>query len=146
MTKKKKKQTTEDRIAELENNWKRALADYQNLQKRVTWEVEEKIESSKVDLLFRILPILDNLQAMFKHNEDPGLKMIVKDFETVLEDLGAMEIDAKEKPFDARYMEAVELVSGSKDLVKEVIQKGYMFNKKVLRPARVVVGGKKEKK
>ena len=43
-------------------------------------------------------------------------------------------------------MDAVELVDGEPDKVVEVIQKGYMYKSKILRPARVKVGQKKEDK
>jgi molecular chaperone GrpE len=147
MTKeKKKKQTNKNRIAELENNWKRALADYQNLQKRFAEEKEDYVKRANGNLLARLLPILDNLELMQEHSKDKGLDMIIDDFRCMLEEECVEEIEVEERLFDAKEMEAVEKVSGERDLVIEVMRKGYKLKNIILRPARVKVGGKKEEK
>ena len=145
MTNKKKEKTTEDRIAELENNWKRALADYQNLQKRVAEEREVLIRFSNATLILRLLPVLDNIQLMAKHTKDEGVLMTIKEFERVLEEEEVKEIESAGKKFNAEEMDAVEMIKGKPGIVMEVVQKGYTLNNKVLRPARVRVGKKEEK-
>jgi molecular chaperone GrpE len=145
MTNKKKEKTTEDRIAELENNWKRALADYQNLQKRVGEEREVLIRFSNATLILRLLPVLDNLQLLAKHTKDEGVLMTIKEFEKVLEEEDVKEIEADGKKFNAEEMDAVEMIKGKPGIVMEIVQKGYMLNNKILRPARVRVGQKEEK-
>ena len=65
------------RCEELENNWKRALADYQNLQKRNTEERSSIIDFSSFHLLGRFLSILDNLELLYKHNKDKALEMVI---------------------------------------------------------------------
>lgn len=145
MKKEKKQNKNKERIAELENNWKRALADYQNLQKRFVEEKESVIRFANVTLLMRMLPVLDNLELMSAHNKDEGLKMTIKEFERVLDEEGLEEIKVKGKKFDAKTMDAVETVTGKAGYVVEVIQKGYLLRDKILRPARVKVGQKKEK-
>jgi len=144
MTKKNKNTKTEDRIAEFEGNWKRALADYQNLQKRVAEEKEAIVKYSNSTLILRILPILDNLELMSKHNEDEGLRMTIEEFKKVLVEEGLEEIEVEDAEFDAEKMDAVEAVDGEPGKVVTVIQKGYMYKSKVLRPARVKVGREKE--
>jgi molecular chaperone GrpE len=137
----------ENRILELENNWKRALADYKNLEKRVAEEKEAVISFSNSLLLLRMLPILDNLKTLQKHIEDEGLKMIVKEFEKILKEEQIEEIEAMGKEFDSEKMDAIEMIMSSEDeegKVVEVLQSGYMLKNKVLRPARVKVGTKKE--
>ncbi|OGC47909.1 nucleotide exchange factor GrpE [candidate division WWE3 bacterium RIFCSPHIGHO2_01_FULL_42_13] len=149
MTKKKDELKNKDNVAaedakrveELENNWKRALADYQNLQKRVAEERESIVKFANAMLVLRVLPILDNLLLMHKHDEDPGLKMTIKEFEKILAEEGVKEIEAEGKGFDPHAMEAIEKVKGEEGKVIEVLQKGYMYKNKVLRPARVKVGG-----
>ena len=130
---------------ELENNWKRALADYRNLEKRVTEEREMFFTFANSSLVLRILPILDNLESLAKHIDDEGLKMTIKDFKRILDEEGVKEIEAEGKDFDAELMEAIEKVEGAKDKVVEVLQKGYTMKEKILRPARVKVGSGKEK-
>lgn len=148
MIKKKDEIQSEDqdaqRVTELENNWKRALADYQNLQKRVAEERESIVKFANAMLVLRVLPILDNLLMMHKHDEDAGLKMTIKEFEKILAEEGVTEIEAHGNNFDPHTMEAIEKVDGENGKVMEVLQKGYMYKNKVLRPARVKVGGGKE--
>jgi len=129
---------------ELENNWKRALADYRNLEKRVAEEREMFFTFANSSLVLRILPILDNLESLVKHVDDEGLKMTIKDFKRILDEEGVKEIEAEGKDFDAELMEAIEKVEGAKDKVVEVLQKGYTMKEKILRPARVKVGSGKE--
>lgn len=130
---------------EFENNWKRALADYQNLQKRVEEEKKETISYANAILLMRFLPVLDNLKMMLMHNEDVGLKMTIKEFEKVLEEEGVMEIKCIGEGFDATKMEALELVEGTPGKVVEITKAGYMLKNKVIRPALVKVGREEEK-
>src|SRR3972149_4591291 len=115
-------------LKELENNWKRALADYKNLEKRVNEERGVFLAFANSMLLLRILPILDNLGMLVKHVDDAGLKMTIKDFKRVLAEEGVKEIDAQGEKFDAEKMEAIEKVEGEKDKVVEVLQKGYTIN------------------
>jgi len=132
-----------ERIAELENNWKRALADYKNLERRTAEEKEEFAQFANMVLIQRLLPIVDNLQLLEKHVEDTGLKMIVKEFKQVLEDNGVVSMEAYKKDFDADKMDCIETVEcEEKDQGKvvEVITEGYLFKNKVLRPAKVRVG------
>ncbi len=134
----------EARIQELENNWKRALADYKNLEKRVTEEKEEVMVFSNWVLVAQLLPILDNLELLQKHVDDTGLKMIVKEFEDVLKNEGLEEIETNDKEFDPSIMDAVETIEGNPDKVMEVLQKGYKLKNKLIRPAKVKVGKSKE--
>ena len=143
MTKKKDELKTKDnvgdeslnkdveRITELENNWKRALADYQNLQKRVAEERESIVKFANAMLVLRVLPILDSLYAMQKHDDDLGLRMTIKEFEKILDEEGVKEIEAEGKTFDPHMIEAIEKVEGEEGKVMEVSQKGYMYKHKV---------------
>lgn len=126
--------------AELEENWKRALADYQNLQKRFAKEKKNVVEFANSVLIMRLFPILDNLEIMEKHSDEEGLRMIIKEFKGVLEDEGVKQIEVEGKDFDSETMEAIESVEGKPGKVVEVIRKGYKFKNKVLRPAEVKVG------
>lgn len=130
----------EQMVSELGNNWKRALADYKNLEKRNSEEREAFVNYSNTHLLLRVLPFLDNLEMLETHLDDVGLKLIVKDFRQTLREEGVVEIDVLNTDFDASTMEAIEMVEGKPNKVKEVITKGYMLKDKLLRPARVKVG------
>lgn len=142
----KKLKELEEKVAELENNWKRALADYRNLQKRTEEEKESLVEFISTMLFKRILPTLDNMEMLEKHIKDEGLRMINKEFKQILNEEGVVEIDTLGKPFDPETMDAIEMVADnntngeSKNVVIEVLNKGYMLRNKLLRPARVKVG------
>jgi molecular chaperone GrpE len=136
----------EERIVELENSWKRALADYKNLERRTAEEKQEFAEFANLILIQRLLPIVDNLEMLEKHVEDTGLKMIIKEFKQVLEDSGAVSLESHKKDFDASTMDCVETIEcDPKDdgKVLEVITEGYKFRNKILRPAKVRVGKEK---
>ncbi len=130
----------EQKVQELENNWKRALADYKNLEKRVSEEREEFVKYSNWVLISKLLPILDNLELLNAHMNDEGMNMILKEFKQILFEEGLEEIDAENKDFDSSLMDAVEIVEGEEGKVMEVMQKGYLLKNKVIRPAKVKVG------
>jgi molecular chaperone GrpE len=130
----------EERVGELENNWKRALADYKNLEKRVAEEKEAFVTFSNLILISRLLSVLDNLEMLEKHIDDTGLKLTIRDFKQILTDEGLTEVEALGKDFDPDVMDAIESVEGEENKVVEVTQKGYKLKDKLVRPARVKVG------
>ncbi|RJR26890.1 nucleotide exchange factor GrpE [candidate division WWE3 bacterium] len=135
----------EEKLTEMENNWKRALADYRNFQKRTEEEKVAFIEFANETLIRKILPVLDNLEVLNKHIEDTGLKMITKNLAQVLEDEGVAEIEVVSKDFDPSVMDAVEMTEGEENKVIEILNKGYFLKDKLLRPARVKVGSGQKK-
>jgi molecular chaperone GrpE len=135
-----------ERVEELENNWKRALADYKNLERRTVEEKQEFAEFANVVLIQRLLPIVDNLEILEKHVHDTGLKMIIKEFKQILEDSGVSATESDSKHFDSETMDCVETADCEEkdhDKVVETMTRGYKFKNKVLRPAKVRVGKKK---
>src|SRR5689334_7711157 len=82
----------EQRIEELENNWKRALADYRNLVKRTEDERLDFVNYTSASILRRFIPMLDNLELLEKHIDDIGLKMIAKEFRQILHEEGLVEV------------------------------------------------------
>jgi len=128
------------KIEELENGWKRAVADYQNLEKRVREEKREWVLIANKNLLLRILPILDTLILALKYSQDKSLKVSVNQFLDILKNEGVTKIETKDKDFDPRLMEGIERVTGAKDKVIEETRAGYMLNDNVLKPAQVTVG------
>jgi molecular chaperone GrpE len=134
-------QNTElERVKELENNWKRALADYKNLEKRVAEEKQDGLAFSNMILISQLIPVLDNLEMLEKHIDDKGMKLVVKDFKQILQNEGLEEIDTQGKEFDPFNMDAVEMIEGKPNKVIEVLQKGYKLKDKLIRPAKVKVG------
>ena len=121
----------------------RALADYHNLERRMSDINEETVRQATKRLVLRLLPFVDNLEKAEVFIKDPGLGMIKNQFYKTLQDEGLTEIQILGKPFDPHHAEAVEVVQGDTDnMVAEVVQKGYMLGDKVIRPAQVKVSKK----
>ncbi len=125
---------------EYKNKYLRALADYQNLEKRVREQSEEQAQNIKKRLLLDMLPFLDNLAKAEIFLKDEGLKIIKNQFYQTLEKEGLKEIDLEGKEFDPHLAEAVDVVEGEEDnKIAEIVRKGYMMNDKVIRVAQVKV-------
>lgn len=142
--KKSTKAQLEQRIADLENKWKRALADYDNLQKRIQKEKEEFVKFSNAQLLDKLLTVLDDLERCEKHAKDKGVSLVCERFREVFKGEGVQEIKALDQKFDPKTMDAVEIAPGPRNKVAGVVLKGYLLNGEVLRPAKVKVGGGKK--
>lgn len=137
----------EDKIARLEDQLRRAVADYQNLEKRTEEKRREWVLASNLDLVKKLLPVLDNLFLAQNHIRDDGLDLSTRKFLDVLKEEGVEEIETNDRNFDPHLMEcvAVKAVDPSRgqmeNKVLEEVRKGFIMNDIVLRPAQVVVGG-----
>lgn len=130
---------------ELKHKYLRALADYQNLEKRVQEEKEHIIQNANTHLILKLLPFLDSLNKAEIFVKDQGLKIVKDQFYKVLADSEIEEIDVLGKEFDPYTAEVVDIVEGDKDnMVVEVLRKGYKFQDKILRIAQVKVSKKKD--
>jgi molecular chaperone GrpE len=131
-------------LSNLENQLKRALADYQNLEKRIADEKSSWIKASNKNLLLRLLPGLDSLLLAEKHTQDEGVKLSIKHFLDILENEGVKKIETIGKDFDPNLMEAIGTQDGEDGKVLEETRAGYMIFDQVLRPAQVIVGSTKQ--
>lgn len=136
----KDQEQVNQKIEELENQLKRALADYQNLEKRVAQQKREWIVGANRGLLLRILPVLDTLRMAAQHSQDQNLQISVKQFEDILKAEGIIKIETEGCDFDPATMECVTTEEGQENKVTAELQAGYMLGNKLLRPARVKVG------
>lgn len=132
-------------IHDLTNAWKKALADYQNLEKHVHEQRFEWAQYATKQMVVKLLPVLENLEKVEKHLNDKGLSLIVSEFKRVLvsEGIKEMEIKLGETEFDANTMQCVQAIPGPENKVLEVSQKGYYLGNTLLRPATVIVGQSK---
>jgi molecular chaperone GrpE len=127
-------------LSNLENQLKRALADYQNLEKRIATEKSSWILASNKNLLLKLLPGLDSLLLAEKHTQDEGVKISIKHFLDILEAEGVKKIETIGKDFDPNLMEAITTQEGEDNKVLEEVRTGYMLFDQILRPAQVIVG------
>ena len=139
-----------NKLIELENKYKRALADYHNLMKQSAKEKMDFARYANEGLLRELLPVYDNLKTSLQHlptdankNWSDGLGHVIKQFKTVLEDFGVKEIKTEQEKFDHSTMEAVEQVETDDkkldDKVAKELKAGYLLNGKVISAARVSV-------
>lgn len=156
MDKKKNKQQHEDtqetpvseatekdltaKVAELEDQYLRAVADYRNLEKRVAEERLEYIKFANRELLERLLPSFDTLFLAEKYVQDDGLKLTIKTLYDALDQVGVKRIETVGKKFNPAIMECVETVEGEEEIVTDEVRPGFTLFEKTLRPALVKVG------
>ncbi len=127
-------------VDEFKNKYLRAIADYQNLEKRVGEERFELMKMANKNLLVKILPFLDNLEKAEVFVKDPGLKISKDHFLQILKEAGLEEINVLNKDFDPVSSEAIDIIPGKEEnKVVEILRKGYKFEDKIIRVAQVKV-------
>lgn len=144
-----KVQELEDKVTELEGQLKRAVADYRNLESRVSQGRSELTSFVGAELVRKLLPVLDHLeQSLAGISEEEkksgwvkGVELAAKEFNQVLKYEGLDEIVA-DGLFDPSLHEAVDTGEGEDNKILKVVRKGFRLNGKVIRPAQVVVGRK----
>jgi len=140
-------------LEDMKQRYFRALADYQNLQRRTAKEQLEARGRGVEDFLKRLLPVIDTLdkamEQIGKSNIDKkisdGLEMFSIQFTDVLEKEGLKGISAKGQKFDPHFHEAMckRCVEDQDDeIVLAEFEKGYMFKERVLRTAKVEINQK----
>jgi molecular chaperone GrpE len=130
-----------DQAKIFEANWKRSLADYQNLLKRVESEKREFVKFASSNIISKLLPTLDILELAAKHSGDQGVQMAVKQFQSVLKEEGLQEINPQPgEVYDHSLHECIEIVDGGQsNTIVETVTKGYKMDDFVIRPAKVKV-------
>lgn len=133
-------ETPEVKVEDFKSKYLMALADYQNLERRVGDERMELMRMANKNLMVKLLPFLDNLEKAEVFVKDEGLKISKDQFMQILKETGMEEMDLLNKDFDPVMAEAVDIVPGKEDnKVVEVLRKGYMFGDKIIRVAQVKV-------
>ena len=133
---------------ELKDKYLRLAAEFDNYKKRNAREFSRVIETAASALVLQILDIVDDFRrAIQQESEDAaklreGTQLIYNKLMDILQKRGVREIEAIGKQFDPVFHEAVmqqPAENVDEGQVIGEIQKGYFFNDKVLRPARVIV-------
>lgn len=153
MTKKKLLEKIKDLQQSAENNFDlyvRSQAEIDNLKKRFQKEKNELIKFSNEGLIKQLLPVADNLGNALSHSEEEesldalreGMQLTLKCLMDTLEKTGVKQVRAMDKLFDPTFHEAVsEQVDDTVEAgtVLQELQKGYVLNERLIRPAMVVV-------
>jgi molecular chaperone GrpE len=141
-----------ERADQYYKNWQRSAADFINYKRRIESERGEQSRFASAALVINILPIFDDLDRAVA-NVDAGLAglnwvqgvlAIHRKFASLLEAMGVKEVEAHGEQFDPALHEAVARQPGPEGKVLSVVQKGYMLNDRVIRPAMVIVGSGEE--
>jgi molecular chaperone GrpE len=131
----------QDQVKSLEDNWKRALADYQNLTKRIEADKKDFVKFATANIISQLIPTLDILDMADQHSTDPGIHMAVKQFHDVLENAGLQTISpAVGDQFDHQLHDCIETLTGGQDnTIAELVTKGYKIDSLIIKPAKVKV-------
>lgn len=132
------------------NGWKRAKADFINHKKEEFERAQEMVRYAKEDFLESILPMLDNMRLveanmpkdLLENIHVQGLMMVKTQLEDFLKAHNVEAINCLGKKFDPNFHEiaqAVEAQDKESGEIIEEIEKGYMVNGRLLRPAKVRV-------
>jgi len=140
-----------DKARQAEERMLRVLAETDNQRKRMQREQDDRIRYANESLLLEMLPVLDNLERFLSQGSDganiaelrKGVELTLSQFRQVMEHVGvqAITVGAGDR-FDPRLQEAVFQDDGAdqpEQTVVSVVQSGFKYRERVLRPARVVV-------
>jgi molecular chaperone GrpE len=135
---------------ENQNRMLRALADMENLRRRVRKEQEDLVKYASLKVIEELLPVLDNFERALSADKESmtvdsllqGVNMVYRQMLQVFEKEGLAPIQAAGQPFDPNVHQAVMQVEDANfasGVVVEELQKGYVFKDRVVRPAMVKV-------
>lgn len=133
---------------------KRLQAEFDNYRKRMLKGNDQSASRASAEVIEDILPVLDNferaMRAAIEHDEKVlggGVELVYNQLKDILSKRGLCEIEAEGSPFDPSRHEAVLCRPSSEHdegTVMEVLEKGYEFQDRILRPAKVIVSSGNE--
>jgi molecular chaperone GrpE len=141
----------QERYDQLEDRYKRALADLDNYRKRASREIEQRVAESRDRLLVDWLEAVDSVErALQREPENPlaeGLRAVLDQMESILERHGIRRYGERGEPFDPERHEAVGVENTDElepNTVADVARSGYARGNQVLRPAQVIVARRED--
>lgn len=136
----------------LNDKYLRLIAEMQNMKRRNEEDLSKYLKYDGEELIVKILPIIDNFERAIKMDDNnltdevskflEGFKMIYAKLVNILKEHEVSEIDCLGKQFDPNTMEAMltdKDDNNPSNTVLDVLQKGYIYKDKVIRPAMVKV-------
>jgi molecular chaperone GrpE len=136
-------------LAELQNRFLRLAADFANYKRRNEAEKAEIANWARRELALLLLPVLDDFNLMIEYETQhperlaEGAKLIRQKMMELLTQQGLEKIDALNQPYDYERHEAILMQPVTDEAqdhkVLSVVQDGYIFKGKVLRPSKVIV-------
>ena len=140
----------EEENSDLKDKWQRALADYQNLERRTQVEISQRVSSKTNDLLLNFINIYEDFvraeNSLSKEKIDTsGIIAVIKNMENLLAENNIKPIDAIGEIFDPQLHEAVSMVIDDtldEGTITQEVSKGYISGKAILKPSKVIVSKK----
>lgn len=139
----------EQRLLEQRDAMLRSVADLDNYRRRVAREVEQARQFGAERLAEALLPVLDSMELALANAASADPKVLLEGQQATLRLLlkalggaGITEIDPLGQAFDPAQHEAMAMqpsAEATPDTILSVIQKGYLLNGRLLRPARVII-------
>ncbi len=128
------------------NGWKRAKADYLNLEKKTVEERREIVRMANLEFILNFLPLLDSFNKLTEHlpseiketDWGKGVWQFKEQLEKFLDEAGVKKIKTINEKFDPFFHDIVEK-KGEGDRIIEEVAAGYLLNNEVIRPARVII-------
>lgn len=145
---KKQVENLENILKEKNEEILRRAADLDNYRKRLTKETEDKVRFANQAVVKDFLPVMDNIEMALQHAEEgsplrEGIELTIKSFKDVLSRHGVTEINSEIGTiFDPAVHEAIMMDSTAEyenNAITLCVQKGYLLNDRVIRPAKVKV-------
>lgn len=145
---KKQVENLENILKEKNEEILRRAADLDNYRKRLTKETEDKVRFANQTVVKDFLPVMDNIEMALQHAEEgsplrEGIELTIKSFKDVLSRHGVTEINSEIGTiFDPAVHEAIMMDNNAEyenNAITLCVQKGYILNDRVIRPAKVKV-------
>mgnify|MGYP000914549422 CR=1 FL=1 len=130
---------------ELEESWKRSVADFANFKKRSEEEKRLIFDVVRADVASSFLPVYDSISRGLQSgsSKDDGLEKIMRVFETVLKSHGIEKVTLDLKKFDPELAEAVGYMDNDdkkkSGQIAAVVEEAFGMGSKIIRPAKVMI-------
>ena len=134
------------------DGWQRSRADFINLKKECEARVASGAKLTKAEIMEDLLPVIDSFEMAMGNKEAwervdknwrTGIEHIYNQLISILEKQGLKELNPLGERFDINFHTATEEIKGASEkeneTVAEVVQKGYMLEDRLIRPAKVKV-------
>ncbi len=144
----------DEEIRNLHDKYLRICADFENYKKRNMKEQMESAKYANERILKELLPVIDNLERAILHSKETsdfrglveGVELTCKQFLDSMGRFGVKVVQSIGEPFDPSRHQALGQVESDKhdeNIVVEELQKGYLLEDRMLRPALVNITRKK---
>ena len=143
-------QLEKQKLTDCEDKLKHVLADFQNLSRKTQTDIENGINAKLTDFILDFLKIYDDFiraKDVLSENEvnAEGLNSILKNMDSLLKKYDVIPIDALGEIFDPNYHEAISIITDPElddNTITKEIRKGYISQKRVIRPTLVEISKK----